>query len=242
MKPQFDEAAAVLKLAKLPLLAGVDDATLAGIASAVSWRDVKKREPVLFKGSAGDHLLFLVQGRLQVLDVTESGREIGLNLLVAGDYFGELSIIDNGPRSASVVAMDNSLVALLPKAQAWELFHQNPLVAERILLGLAAKLRNASIYQTILCLPSASQRVFALLQRLCKVAPGGLVVIERPPKQQELAIMANTSRETVSRATKVLTEGRVVEKDNHRLIVRDPKALERLALHDAGPPEARNPR
>lgn len=232
MKPQFDSAAAVLKLGKLPLLQGVDAATLRAIASAISWREVRKREPVLFKGSSGDHLLFLVEGRLQVLDVTESGREIGLNLLVAGDYFGELSIIDGEPRSASVVAMDNSVVALLPKAQAWELFRRNPLVAERILLGLARKLRNASIYQTILCLPNASQRVFALLQRLCKVAPGGLVVIDHPPKQQELAIMANTSRETVSRATKILTKGGILEKDNHRLIVRDPKGLERLAQQD----------
>lgn len=233
MKPQFDLPAAVRKLGKMSLLAGVGDETLAAIARAMTWREVKKKEPVLFKGSSGDHLLFLVEGRLQVLDVTESGREIGLNLLVAGDYFGELSIIDGEPRSASVVAMDNSLVALLPKAQAWDLFHKNPLVAERVLLGLARKLRNASIYQTILCLPNASQRVFALLQRLCKVAPGGLVVIDYPPKQQELAIMANTSRETVSRATKVLTQRRIVEKDNHRLIVRNPKALEDLALSDS---------
>jgi CRP/FNR family cyclic AMP-dependent transcriptional regulator len=233
MKKQFDLEDAVAKLGALPLLAGVDSSTLRGIAGAATWREVAKKEAVLFKGSPGDHLLFLIKGRLQVLDVTESGREIGLNLLNAGDYFGELSIIDNEPRSASVVAMEKSLVALLPKAQAWELFHQNPLVAERVLLGLTRKLRNASTYQTILCLPNASQRVYALLQRLCKIAPGGLVVIEYPPKQQELAIMANTSRETVSRATKVLTDLRILEKDNHRLIVRDPEALARLAMKDA---------
>ncbi len=232
MKRPFDPDEAVQKLGMLPLLAGLNGRTLGTIAGAATWREAGKREPVLFKGSAGDHLLFLIEGRLQVLDVTESGREIGLNLLVAGDYFGELSIIDGEPRSASVVAMERSVVALLPKAQAWELFRQNPLVAERVLLGLARKLRNASVYQTILCLPNASQRVFALLQRLCKIAPGGLVVIDHPPKQQSLAIMANTSRETVSRATKILTDGHIIEKDNQRLIVRDPKALERLALHD----------
>lgn len=232
MKPQFDLSATVRKLGRLPLLAGLDEKTLNHIATAVTWRDVPKREPVLFKGSPGDHLLFLVEGRLQVVDVTESGREIGLNLLVAGDYFGELSIIDGEPRSASVVAMDHSVIALLPKSLAWELFRQNPLVAERVLIGLARKLRNASIYQTILCLPNASQRVFALLQCLSRVAPGGLVVIDYPPKQQVLAVMANTSRETVSRAIKVLTDKQVVEKDNHRLIVRDPKSLERLALQD----------
>ncbi len=239
MKTLPDAAAAQAALARLPLLAGVDPSTIERTAAAVTWREVRKRESVLFKGSPGDHLLFLVSGRLQVLDVTESGREIGLNLLEAGDYFGEIAIIDDEPRSASVVALESSLVALLPKPQTLELFHQNPLVAERVLRGLARKLRNASVYQTILCLPNASQRVFALMQRLCRVAPGGLVVIEHPPKQQELAIMANTSRETVSRALKVLLDGGVVEKDNNRLIVRDFPGLERLALHDTMPLAAR---
>jgi CRP/FNR family cyclic AMP-dependent transcriptional regulator len=221
-------------LARLPLFEGVNARTLAETAAVTTWRELKKRQQVLSKGAAGDHLLFLVSGRLQVLDVTESGREIGLNLLMPGDYFGELSIIDGQPRSASVVAIETSLVALLPKAQAWELFRHDPLVAERILLGLAARLRGASVYQTILCLPNASQRVYALLLRLCKVAPGGLVVVDHPPKQQALAIMANTSRESVSRAIKILLDDRIVEKDHHRLIVRQPKALEKLAWQDAG--------
>ncbi len=186
----------------------------------------------MLKGSTGDQLMVLVGGRMQVLDITEGGREIGLNFLVAGDYFGELAVIDGLPRSASVIAMESSVVAFLLKAQALALFHQNALVAERVMKGLAKKLRTASVYQTILCLPSASQRVFALLQRLCVVSPGGLVV-ENPPKQQVLAIMANTSRETVSRALKVLLDQGIVEKDNHRLIVRRPAALQKLSSHDA---------
>jgi CRP/FNR family cyclic AMP-dependent transcriptional regulator len=219
-------------LARLPLFEGVDERTMEETAAVTTWRGLKKRQQVLSKGAAGDHLLFLASGRLQVLDVTESGREIGLNLLMPGDYFGELSIIDGQPRSASVVAIENSVVALVPKAQAWQLFRHNPLVAERILNGLAARLRGASVYQTILCLPNASQRVYALVLRLCKVAPGGLVVVDYPPKQQALAIMANTSRESVSRALKVLTDRRIVEKDRHRLIVRDRKALEKLAAQE----------
>jgi len=220
--------------AKLPLFAGLDEATLAHLDRWMTRREVPRKETVLFKGSGGDHLLFLIEGRLQVVDVTEGGREVGLNLLMPGEYFGELSIIDGQPRSASVVAVEKSVVALLPKPQAWELFHRHPLVAQRILTGLAEKLRNATNYQTILCLPNAAQRVFATLQRLCMTGPAGMVVIERPPKQHELAIMANTSRESVSRAIKVLTEGRVVEKDRQRLIVRKPHMLQRMATQDPG--------
>ncbi|MES3009893.1 MAG: Crp/Fnr family transcriptional regulator [Pseudomonadota bacterium] len=233
MKPSRTAQETVMQLARLPLLVGVDEATLSQIAQSITWRDVEKKESAILKGSAGDHLMFLISGRMQVLDITESGREIGLNLLVAGDYFGELAVIDDLPRSASVIAMEASVVAFLPKAQSLTLFHQNALVAERVIRGLAKKLRAASVYQTILCLPNASQRVFALLQRLCTIAPGGLVVVQHVPKQQELAIMANTSRETVSRAIKVLLDRGIVEKDNHRLIVRDPVALRALSSHDA---------
>lgn len=232
MTTRFDPATLPRRLARLPLLAGIDEPTIASLVPLVTWREVTKKEMVLFKGSTGEHLLFLLEGRLQVVDVTESGREIGLNLLLPGDYFGELSIIDDGPRSASVVAVERSVIALLPRQQAWELFHRNPLVAERILTGLAKKLRSATSYQTILCLPSASQRVFALLQRLCVAAPGGMVIIDHPPKQHELAIMANTSRESVSRALSVLTELGIVEKDHQRLIVRKPRELEQMALQD----------
>ena len=168
----------IRKLRNIPLLQGLDDMELFALASAMTWKEARKGVTVLHKGSPGDHLLFLIKGSLQVLDITESGQEIGLNLLRPGDHFGELSVIDGGARSASIVALEHSEVGLLPKAVAWNLFRQNPLVAQRVLSALALKLRNASVYQTILCLPNAAQRVHALLQRLSREAPGGLVVID----------------------------------------------------------------
>ncbi len=241
MTPSHSAAEIFGYLQKLPLLLELDTATLGWIAESVVLRRVAKRESVILKGSVGEHLMFLVEGRLQVFDITESGREIGLNFLSTGDYFGELSIIDGLHRSASVMAIEASLIAQLPKTQSLELFHQTPLVAERILRGLASKLRTASAYQTILCLSNASQRVFALLLHLSTVAPGGLAVIENLPRQQQLAIMANTSRETVSRAIKELTSLQILEKDNHRLIVRKLAQLQKLASNDAAPTESKRP-
>lgn len=227
----LDEIAALM--GKIPLLTGVDFVTLRHVAEVTSLREIAKRESVISKGSVGEHLVFVISGRFQVFDITDGGREIGLNILGPGDYFGELSIIDGLPRSASVVAMEPALIALVPRTNSLDLFHQNALVAERILKGLATKLRSASIYQTILCLPGASQRVYALLKHLSQSTHGGLTVVEHLPKQQELAIMANTSRETVSRAIKVLAENGIVEKDNHRLIVRKGHELDELASHDS---------
>jgi len=184
---------------------------------------------VLHKGSPGDHLLFLLRGHLQVIDVTEDGREVGLNFLKPGDYFGEFSIIDDLPRSASVVALETSSIALLPKAHAKRLFFGSPTVAEQLLRQMTGRLRSASSFRSLLSIPSAPQRVFALLQDLCREAPGGLIVIDSLPTQHKIAIMVNTSRESVSRAIQVLLQQGIVERDLRRLIVRRPDVLKTLA-------------
>ena len=220
------------RLGTLPLMLGLDAAVLLKIARTVEVREVRKRDLVMRKGTAGEHLFFLLEGRLQVLDITEGGREIGLNFLNAGDYLGELSVIDGQERSASVVAIEPSTVVMLPRAHALDLFHNHALVAQRILSGLTRQIRNASRYQMILCLPSAPQRVYALLQNMSRVAPGGLIVIDYAPKHHELAIMVNTSRETVSRTVKRLLRDGVIEKDHKRWIVRNPEMLNGLARRD----------
>lgn len=219
-----------IHLDKLPLLQGVDQVTLKKMARVLQVRTANRGQPILHKGDAGEHLLFLLSGRLQAVDITEDGREIGLSFLMAGDYFGELSVIDGAPRSATVVACEPSLYALLPRAQALELMHTNPLVAERMFKRLALGIRRSSNFRTILGIPNAFQRVYALLDYLARTSPGGLVVIERLPTQQEISIMVNTSRETVSRALNILIQRGVVEKDMKRLIVRQPDAL-RDAAH-----------
>ena len=224
-------------LQNIPLLAGVNEDTLKQVGEAMQIRAVERGNHVIEKGSTGHHLMFLLTGRLQAFDLTEDGREVGLIFLSPGDYFGELSIIDSLPRSATVVACENSLIASLPRAQALALFYHTPLVAERLINRMASSIRNAANYRTILSIPSAFQRVFALLNQFAKTAPGGLVVIEKMPTQQEIAIMVNTSRETVSRAIQILLQKGVVEKDLRRLIVRQPEALSKAVNQDISPTE-----
>jgi len=217
--------AITVNLHNIPMLRGLDPETMSFVARSLTVKRVGKGVHVLHKGGPGDHLLFLLAGRLQVVDITMEGKEIGLSFIEPGDYFGELSIIDDLPRSASIVACEVSLIALLPRPQAQALIYKNPLVAERVLKRMTASLRASSNYRAILGLPNAFQRVYALLQQFTITAPGGLVVIEKLPTQQEMAIMVNTSRETVSRAVQGLIQRGIVEKDLRRLIVRKPAEL-----------------
>ena len=94
---------------------------------------------------------------------------------------------------------------------------------------LAGTVRSMSHHRVLLGIPNAFQRVFSLLIQMSQSMPGGLVVVQDIPRQQQIAIMLNTSRETVSRAITELVQAGVVEKDMRRLIVRKPDVLQRLA-------------
>lgn len=216
---------------RIALLQGLPEALLQQVGQRLHVRRFERGQWVLRKGQAGEQLLFLLGGQLQVVDLNSEGREVGLNFIAPGEHFGELSVIDGQPRTASVVATQASDVAALAREEALALFYQQPLVAERMLRRMALSLRKATHLRSILALPQAAQRVCALLQQLTRVAPGGLVVVEPLPRQKEVAIMINTSRETVSRTLHILLQRQIVEKDMRRLIVRNPQALAQACQH-----------
>ncbi|MDR3324274.1 MAG: Crp/Fnr family transcriptional regulator [Zoogloeaceae bacterium] len=218
-----------VNLQQIPLLNGLSPQTLAQVGRAMIFRPYGKGAYVLHKGSEGEFLFFLLTGRLQVIDLTDDNREVGLSFLSPGDFTGELSIIDSLPRSASVVATEPSLLALLPRREAQALMYTQPLIAERILKRTVAMIRQTSSYRAILGINNAFQRFYALIFQMARPGPGGLVVIEILPTQQEIAATINVSRETVSRALRVLLEKGIVEKDLRRLIVRNPEALRHIA-------------
>lgn len=213
--------------ANIPLLKGLDEDTLTKVASIMVMRLYQPQDVVIRKGNAAGNMGFLLRGTLQVVDLSVDGRETGIHIMHPGTYFGELSVIDGLPRSASVVAIQVAEVAFLPQAQARLLIFNRPLVAERMLTHLAKALRASSHQRTLLSIPNAFQRVFAQLQLLVRETPQGTVI--ELPKQHEVAIMVNTSRETVSRALHTLIKLNVLEKKGAILIVRQPAQLKNAA-------------
>jgi CRP/FNR family transcriptional regulator, cyclic AMP receptor protein len=218
-----------MDLRKFPLFANLPEEELAVTNSLLRLKNFGRREIVCRKEEAADGLYLLFSGSLQAVDIAEDGREIGLNLIRPGSFFGELSVIDGLPRSAHIIALQPSLVGVIPQAAAREAFYKLPATAEAMMRHLTALVRNLSTFRALLAIPNAQQRVYALLLQMGQQMPGGLVVIQNLPKQQEVAIMINTSRETVSRAIAHLVAVGVLEKDFKRLIVRDPQRLRRLA-------------
>jgi CRP/FNR family cyclic AMP-dependent transcriptional regulator len=232
LRPQTEEQRQLqIHLRKIPLLAELNDDEIVRVKAELRIRSYQKREVVLHKGGSGDGLLFLLAGQLQVIDVTEDGRAIGLRMLAPGDFFGEIALINNSTRSASVVAMSEVLVAFLPAPTAMHLFSHSPSVANQMLRHLAQKIQRDSEFRALLSINNTAKRIYtylALMQQRQPGLPGAPVVVENLPTHQDIANMINTSRETVTRALAALLQAGIVQKDSHRLIIVKPEELQRL--------------
>ncbi|GAB2851231.1 Crp/Fnr family transcriptional regulator [Pseudoduganella ginsengisoli] len=230
--PEADTAATEehtfqIHLRKIPLLAELNDDEILPVKNNLRIRTYSKREVVLHKGGSGDGLLFLLSGQLQVIDVTEDGRAIGLRMLAPGDFFGEIALINNTTRSASVVALTDVLVGFLPTPIAMHLFSHSPSVARQMLQHLAQKIQRDSEFRALLSINNTAKRIYTYLALMQKKKPDGTVV-ENLPTHQDIANMINTSRETVTRALLTLVQQGIVEKEQHRLVIKNPDALQKL--------------
>ncbi|MFS2137719.1 Crp/Fnr family transcriptional regulator [Duganella sp. Dugasp56] len=219
-----------IHLRKIPLLANLSEEDILRVRTDIRIRQYNKRDVVLQKGATGDSLLFLLTGQLQVIDVTEDGRAIGLRMLAPGDFFGEIAVINGSMRSASVVALTPVLVALLPRATALHLFSHSPSVANQMLRFLAEKVQRDSEFRALLSIHNTSKRIYTFLELLKEKKPGDeQEVVENLPTHQDIANMINTSRETVTRTLLTLVQQGIIKKGTHRLIIVNPEALQKLA-------------
>jgi CRP-like cAMP-binding protein len=217
-------------LRRIPLLAGLSDEEVQRLKPELRFRQYAKRDIVLQKGAAGDGLLFLLSGQLQVIDVTEDGRAIGLRMLAPGDFFGEIAVINGSQRTASVVAMSSVLVAFLPAPAALHLFSHSPSVANMMLRHLAEKIQRDSEFRSLLSINNTTRRIYTYLVQMKSPSeqPGEPEMVKNLPTHQDIANMINTSRETVTRALTSLVQQGIIQKGSQGLVIVDPQGLQKL--------------
>ena len=202
---------------------------LARVAEVMHERRVERREVVIKRGENQAGLGFLVEGRLQAVSFTLDGKEVGTDFIADGDFFGELSVIDAQPAPEYIIALAPSRVAFLDRERARHLMFSTPAGAEAVATRLAERLRHAASHRALLALPSSFQRVCAQLAALAQQIEGGRLLITMPPTHQEIAIMVNTSRETVTRTLQFLQSMKVVNRAGQMLVVQLPEVLQQAA-------------
>jgi CRP-like cAMP-binding protein len=163
---------------------------------------------------------------MQGVDFTLDGREVGLYFVTPGDYFGELGVCDAKPLPEFVVALAKSDYLHLPQEPARQLLFSSAAIAQQVMVRLANRVRAGVTQRNLLSLPNPVQRLCVQLLLMARPNEG---VIEFAPTHQELAIMINTSRETVTRAVQVLQAQAVLKRDGNKIIILKLNDLRQIA-------------
>lgn len=220
-------------LAKVPVFGALDEAARNELSRYLKPAKYKKDAVILSREEPGTALFLIVKGRVKVVLYGPSGREVILSMLKDGEFFGEMSLLDGQPRSASVVAVNDSDVLVLDRQDFVRFVENRPAVALAILGEMSRRLREADAKIGSLALLDVYGRVARALLDLARKegekTEAGIVVKDRPTHQQ-LAGMVGTSRETVSRVMSELQKQGYLRTQGKRLILTGQAALEEALL------------
>lgn len=224
-------------LLKFPLLQNLPQDTLMRLSSQMDDRSFARREVVSTKEQTGFALGFLLSGRLQGVDFTVDGRSVGLFFVEPDDYFGELSVVDGKQAAEHVMAVSKSRALFLEASIARQLIFEHPSIAQAVMARLSQRVRDVTAQRTLLALPNPFQRLCVQLLLLARPSTTREAVLESAPTHQELAIMINSSRETVTRAFQTLIMRQVIEREGDRLYLLNIQFLSDVGNGKIEPPK-----
>jgi CRP/FNR family cyclic AMP-dependent transcriptional regulator len=194
-----------MALKAVPFFTSLSEKELDVVRAAATEKSYPKNAVVLTEGETGDSLYMIQSGKVKVFIGDEEGREIILKILGPGAFFGEMSMIDKQPRSASVTSIEPSTFLTLTHVAFERCVEQAPKIANLVMQCLAQRVREADRKIGTLALMDVYGRVASTLLELSVYNDGKLVVGERL-SQQDLANMVGASREMVNRILKDLSE------------------------------------
>jgi CRP/FNR family cyclic AMP-dependent transcriptional regulator len=216
MAIQFRLNPSILK--SVPLFSAFSDAQLTTLLNYVQHRSYPRNVFVIQAGEETDSLYVILSGKVKVLIPDENGREVILSMMGPHDFFGEMGILDDQPRSASVATLEPCELLRLSKAGFMNCLKENSEVAMLVIRNLVRRLREADRKIESLALIDVSGRVARLFMDMAEEIDGRLVVSRAPPKQ-EIARMVGASREMVSRVVKELHDRGLIRAERRRIII-----------------------
>lgn len=209
---------AVLKA--VPLFSSFPEEQLRMLTTVVSRKSVSRGTTVMASGDATDALYIVLSGRLKVMMSDAEGKEVILSIIGSGEFFGEMGLIDDAPRSASVVAIEPCELIGIAKRDFKKCLAENFEMAMGVMRGLVRRLREADRKIGSLALLDVYGRVARLLLDMSENVEGEKIVTKRLPKQ-DIAKMIGASREMVSRVMKDLQMGGYIEIRGSNIVLRD---------------------
>jgi CRP-like cAMP-binding protein len=190
-------------------------------------RAYPRNSVILFEDDPGDALFVVATGQVKVVLIGEDGREVILSVMGPGEFFGEMSLLDDEPRSAHVIAMEDSSLAVLRREDFEGILTATPMIALALLRELSRRLRRADEKVGSLVLLDVQGRVARLLLDMADEEGGERIT--RRLTHHTIAQMIGSSRETVSRTMRDLTDKGLIAVQRRDIVIRDRAALEQSA-------------
>jgi len=217
-------------LRRIPLFSSLKDDELEAIYKLSYTRTCAKDSVILLESEEGDTLFIIISGKVKVTTFSESGKEVIFSILDEGDFFGDMSLMDGKPRSATVISIEDSELRLLRRNDFIKLIEEHPGIALKLLEELTTRLRKADERIESLAILDVTGRVAGILLQLAnergeKTDKG--VLIKSRPTHQELANMVGTTRETVTRVLKQLENKKYINMSGKDLHIYDPEIFKK---------------
>jgi len=211
-------------LSNVPIFSELEEETLEKIAKSGVIQSFKKNSIILNEEDTGSAFFVIAEGKVKISRSSNDDKEVILAMLNESDFFGEMSLLDGMSRSATVTAVEDSKLFIIQRAEFLDLLFKFPDVSVALLTELTKRLRAATLKIKALSLKDAEGKVATVLLQIAdevgKIRQG-IVEIDHLPYQQELANMAGTSRETISRTLHSFAKKGLVELDGSRLRIID---------------------
>lgn len=220
-------------LRNVPIFNELSDQELEKIAGLGVRKKYKKGSIILLEEETGAALFVIITGKVKIVRMDDDGREVILSILGESDFFGEMAILDGLTRSASVVATSKSELFMIHRRDFLKLLNDYPMVAIALLRELTGRLRKADSQIKSLSLKDAAGRVANVVLQLADeigMFRKGRVEIDELPLQQDIANMAGTSRETISRMIHKFIKKGYLQLQGNRLIINDYESFKNLHI------------
>jgi CRP/FNR family transcriptional regulator/CRP/FNR family cyclic AMP-dependent transcriptional regulator len=217
----------------VPFLSSLDHDELALLAAGLRRRSFRRNEVIFHRDDPGTMVFIIRGGRVKISLQNEDGSEVTLALFGPGDFFGEMSLLDDLPRSATATALEATEVVTLGREQFIVAIEQHPLIAAHVMAALSLRLRNADQMIEDIITRDISARLARKLVEISEqhgTALGDEIEIQAHLTQQDLASMVGATRESVNKVLRAYITRGWVSMDGHRLVIHNMDELRRRVL------------
>jgi CRP/FNR family cyclic AMP-dependent transcriptional regulator len=206
-------------LNKVEIFEGLGPEELEALRASSVVRNYPKNTVIINENDHADSLYIIESGRVKVYCSDKNGKEFIMNTLVAEDYFGELALLDDDKRSASVRTMEKSGFCIIYKEDFNKVLDQHPNIAKTLIRNLTRRVRKLTQDVKALALQDVYGRVTTVLTTLAEPRDEETAVIPEKLTQQDIADRVGASREMVARILKDLTIGEYISFEGRNIVI-----------------------